>query len=38
MTTMPTLVWGAPEWVVGALVLAGVAAVSLLRSRTRAAG
>src|SRR5881275_883804 len=36
MSGMPTLVWGAPEWLVGALVLAGVAAVSLLWSYGRA--
>ena len=34
--TTPTLIWGAPQWAVGAAVLGGVAAVSLLWSYGRA--
>ncbi len=34
--TMPTLVWGEPRWIVGALTLMGVAAASLLWSYARA--
>lgn len=34
--TMPTLVWGEPRWIVGALTLMGVAAASLLWSYGRA--
>src|SRR5579862_9633090 len=34
--TTPTLVWGAPEWALAALVLGAVAAVSLLWSYGRA--
>ncbi|WP_435011488.1 glutamine amidotransferase [Tundrisphaera lichenicola] len=33
---MPSLVWGAPQWIVGALTLAGVVALSLLWSYGRA--
>ena len=35
-SSLPGLAWGAPEWLVGALVLAGVAALSLLWSYARA--
>ena len=34
--TMPSLIWGSPQWMTAALVLLGVAAATILWSYTRA--
>ena len=34
--TMPSLIWGSPQWMTGALVLLGVAAAAILWSYARA--
>ena len=34
--TMPSLIWGSPHWMTGALVLLGVAAATILWSYVRA--
>ena len=36
--TMPSLIWGSPQWMTGALVLLGLAAAALLWSYARARG
>ncbi len=34
--TMPSLIWGSPQWMTGALVLLGIAAATILWSYARA--